>query len=223
MDKMNKRELLKYKQLMIWARTGYWVTQSSLDETYISEDNLVLEQIESLKKLREEQPKLARDINSDLFELQTNQNAIGIKKYNELYATNVQNNVETELIDVLFWLSVLEGANLTDKQRQLLLDIVEGYSYEGKHKDYNFLIKKLSKSKGEKNKMNKRVFTDSEMRKLFIGFYAKENSYWNEYLDYNKKLDIYIDSVAESKRKGDYYRSLSLQYSIYPLKLDEEE
>lgn len=69
--------------------------------------------------------------------------------------------------------------------------------------------------------MNKRQFTTDEMRKLFIGYYSKEDDYWNEYLDYNRKLDCYIKDVAESKRKGDYYRSLSLQHSIFPLELDE--
>ena len=219
---MKKREWLKEKQLMIWAKYGYWVTQSSLDETYISDDEVILQQIEALKKLREDQPKLARDINSDLFELQTNPNTTTIKKYNEQYATNVRNDVEEEYVEILYWLSVFENSGLTQRQKRLLIDVCSGFSYEGNAKNFNFLIKKISKSKERVNKMNKRVFTSDELRKLFIGFYSKENTYWDEHLNYNKKLDIYKKSVEESKQTGDYYRQLSLQYSIFPYPFNEE-
>ena len=216
--------MLKVKQLMIWARTGYWVTQSSLDETYISDDKIILQQIDSLKELREQYPKLQKEINSDLSELLTNPNAITIKKYNEQYATNMRNTTETQMIDVLFWLSIFENSGLTDKQKDLLLEIVEGYGFSGKAKDYNFLLKKLEKSKERVNKMNgKRQFTDSEMRKLFPTYYAKPQEYFDCYLNYSKKLEIYEQSVAESKRKGDYLRSISLKYSIFPLEIESDE
>ena len=220
---MEKREWLKEKQLMIFAKYGYWVTQSSLDEVFISDDKIILQQIDSLKELREQFPKLSKSINQDLFELQTNPNATGIKKYNEQYATGMRNDIEEELVNVLFWISIFENANLTLKQKQLLIDIVEGNGYKGKAKDYDFLCKKLSKSKGEKNKMSdKRVFTNEEMRKLFIGFYSKEDIYFDEHLNYNKKLECYTESVEQSKIRGDRIRSLSLKTAIIPLSLDNE-
>lgn len=223
---MDKREMLKHKQLMIWARTGYWVTQSSLDEVFMSDDELVLEQIESLRELKEQYPKLSKEVNQDLGELLTNQNAIGIKKYNELYATNLRNNTEEELIEILFWLSVFEGSGLTQKQKDLLIDVVSGYSYEGNAKNRNFLIKKLEKSKGGVNKMNndkKRQFTAEEMRRLFPSYYSKENSYYDNYLNISKKLDVYQQSVEESKVRMDRIRQLSLEANIKPLTLECNE
>ena len=223
---MEKREWLKEKQLMIYARTGYWVTQSSLDEVFISDDKIVLQQIEALKKLREDQPKLARDINSDLFELQTNPNHTTIKKYNELYATNMKNDIEEQYINILYYLSIFENANLTDKQKDLLIDIVSGYSYEGNAKNYLFMCKKLEKSKERVNKMSndkKRKFTNEQLQKLFPSYYAKPNERWDEYLNVSRKLDCYIEDVEQSKRKGEYLRSISLKYSIFPLEIESDE
>ena len=220
---MEKREMLKHKQLMIWAKNGYWVTQSSLDEVFMSDDALVLEQIESLRELREKYPKLAKDINSDLFELQTNPNGIRIKAYNEQYATGMRNDIEEEMVEILYYLSIFENAQLTDKQRQLLLDIVSGFSYEGRHKDFGFMCKKLEKAKEKVNKMseNKRQFTPEQLRSLFPNYYSKPNTYLDEYLNISRKPEIYKKSVAESKRTGDYYRQLSLKYSIFPYPFDE--
>lgn len=222
---MEKREMLKHKQLMIWARTGYWVTQSSLDEVYVSDDELVLQQIEALKQLREQYPRLAKDINGDLFELLSNPNAIRIKTYNEQYATNMRNNTEEEMIEVLFWLSVFENSGLTQKQKDLLLDIVEGFSYEGRHKDFGFMCKKIEKSK-EKCKMsndNKRKFTNSEMQKLFPNYYNNPNERWDCYLNYNRKLDCYNEDVEQSKIRMDRIRQLSLATAIFPLELECNE
>ena len=129
------------------------------------------------------------------------------------------------MIEVLYWLSVFEGSDLTLKQKQLLLDVVSGYSYEGNAKNYLFMCKKIEKSKERVNKMSndKRKFTDDEMRRLFPSYYSKENSYWDEHLNYNRKLECYTEEVEKSKRKGDYYRSLSLKHSIFPLELESDE
>lgn len=218
---MEKREWLKEKQLMIYAKYGYWVTQSSLEEMYISDDKIVLEQIEALKELRGQCPKLAKDINSDLGELLINPNPTRIKVYNEQYATNMRNDVETEMIEILFWLSVFEGSGLTDKQRQLLIDVMEGYSYEGNMKNFEFMCKKILKAKGG-NCMsdNKRKFSEEQLAKLFPNYYAKPQEYYDCYLNVSRKLDCYIASVEQSKIRMDKIRQLSLKTSILPLTLE---
>lgn len=223
MEKMNKRELLRKQVLELFAR-GLECTQSSLDNAVDIEninDEIILNQINSLKELRDSYPRLTKSINEDINVLMSQVNPTDIKQYNKVNFL-IRNETENEMIEILHWLSIFENASLTEKQKQLLIDIVEGFSYEGKHKDYGFMINKIERAKEKKCMNDKRVFSEEQLRKLFIGYYSKENDYWNEYLDYNRKLDCYIKDVAESKRKGDYYRSLSLQHSIFPLELDKQ-
>lgn len=223
MDKMNKRELLRKKVLELYAR-GIECYQTQLDNVVdIDEidDLVILEQISSLKILRDSYPKLTKSINEDINVLLSQVNPVDIKNFNKINFL-IRNDTENELVEMLFWMSVFEGASLTNKQKQLLIEIISGFSYKGKYKDYRFLINKLEKSKERVNKMNKRQFTDSEMQKLFPNYYAKPQEYYNEYLNYSRKLEIYERAVEQAKQTGDYYRKLSLQYSIYPMELECE-
>ena len=222
MEKRNKRELLRKQVLELYAR-GIEVYQTQLDNSVDIDDIsdlVILEQIESLKELRSRHKKLTRDINDDLNVLMSQVNCVDIKNYNKVNFL-IRNDVEEQMIEILHWLSILENAQLTEKQRKLLIDVCSGFGYTGDAKNFSFICKKLEKSKERVNKMSKRQFTDSEMQKLFPNYYAKPQEYFNEYLNYSKKLEIYEQSVAESKRKGDFYRSLSLKTSILPLTLDE--
>lgn len=224
MEKMNKREWLKEKQLMIWARTGYWVTQSSLDEVFISDDSIILQQIEALKKLREQYPKLQKEVNSDLFELMTNPNTTRIKQYNEQYAVGMRNTTEEEMIEILYWLSVFEGSGLTLKQKDLLIDVCSGFSYEGNAKNFLFMIKKLEKARERVNKMSdKRNFNEEQLAKLFPNFYSKPNTLYDEYLNLSKKLSCYNEDVEQSKIRMNKIRALSLATAIIPLNLECNE
>ena len=223
MEKMNKRELLRKQVLELFSR-GIEVYQTQLDNSVDIddiEDEVILEQIKSLKELRDRHPKLTRDINDDLNVLMSQINPVDIKNYNKINFL-IQNNVENEYVKMMYWLSIFENSGLTQKQRQLLIDFVSGCPYTGNAKDYEFMIKKLQKSKGGKC-MNddKRKFSADEMRKLFPNYYAKPNTYFDEYLNFSRKPDCYNESVAESKRTGDYYRQLSLKYSIFPYPFDE--
>lgn len=188
------------------------------------DDLVILEQIESLKELRDEHPSLTRSINEDLNVLMSQINCVDIKNYNKVNFL-IRNDVENDYVNILFWMSVFEGSGLTNKQKDLLLEIVEGYGYSGKHKDYGFMINKIQRSKERNNKMSndkKRQFTTEQLRKLFPNYYAKPNERWDEYLNISRKLEIYEQSVEESKIKGDYLRQLSLEANIKPLTLDKE-
>lgn len=222
MMKMEKREYLRKQVLELFAR-GIECYQTQLDNAVNIddiEDTVILEQINSLKELREKHKKLTRDINDDLNVLLSQVNPVDIKNYNKINFL-IQNETENEMIEILHWLSIFENAQLTNKQKDLLIDIVEGFSYEGRHKSYNFLINKLEKSKGGVNKMsNKRVFTDSEMRKLFPNYYAKPQEYYDCYLNISRKLDIYVEDVEQSKIRMSKIRQLSLKTSILPLELE---
>ena len=221
--KMEKREWLRKQVLELYAR-GIEVYQTQIDNSVDIDkidDLVILEQIESLKELRSRHKKLTRDINDDLNVLLSQVNQVDIKNFNKINFL-IQNDTETQIVDVLFWLSVFEEANLTEKQKQLLIDVVSGFGFSGKAKDFSFLCKKLEKSKKEKCKMNKRQFTADEMRKLFPTYYAKPNTLYDEYLNLSRKLDCYIEDVEKSKRKGEYLRSISLKYAIFPMELDEE-
>lgn len=222
MEKMNKRELLRKQVLELYAK-GIEVYQTQLDNIVDIDDindEVILNQIKSLKELRSKYPKLTRDINDDLNVLLSQVNPVDIKNFNKINFL-IRNDVENEYIEVLYWLSVFENSGLTEKQKQLLIDIVEGFSYKGKYKDYGFLCNKIEKSKERVNKMsNKKQFNEEQLKKLFPNFYAKENSYWDEYLNYSRKLEIYEQSVAQSKIRMDRIRALSLKASIFPLNLE---
>lgn len=224
MEKRNKREMLRKQVLELYAR-GIEVYQTQIDNAVDIDDisdEIILSQINSLKELRDKHPRLTRSINEDLNVLMSQVNCVDIKNYNKINFL-ISNDVEEQMIEILHWLSIFENAQLTEKQKDLLIDIVSGFSYEGRHKSYNFLINKLEKSKGGVNKMSndsKRKFTNDEMRKLFPSYYNKENDYWDCYLNYSRKLSCYTDSVNESKRNGDRLRALSLATAILPLELE---
>ena len=222
MEKMNKRELLRKQVLELYAR-GIECYQTQLDNAVdidSIDDNVILEQINSLKKLRSRHPSLTRDINDDLNVLLSQINPVDIKNYNKINFL-IRNDVETQMVEVLFWLSVLENSGLTQKQKQLLINVVEGYSYEGNAKNYDFMCKKLSKSKGGKC-MNdkKRKFSEEQLARLFPNFYAKPNEYYDCHLNISKKLDVYQQSVEESKIRMDRIRQLSLATAIFPIELE---
>lgn len=222
-DNNLKREYLRKKQLELLAR-GLEVYQTQLDNAVDIDDitdSVILEQINSLKTLRSKYPRLARDINDDLNVLLSQINPVDIKNYNKINFL-IQNDIETEYINILYFLSIFENAQLTDKQKDLLINIVSGFSYEGNAKNFSFMCKKIQKSKERVNKMSKKQFTDEQLKKLFPAYFSNPQEYFNEYLNYSKKLSCYSESVAESKRKGDRIRALSLKYSILPLTLDEE-
>lgn len=223
MEKRNKREMLRKQVLQLYAR-GIECYQTQLDNSVDIndiDDEVILEQVKSLKELRDKYPRLTKNINEDINILMSQVNPVDIKNYNKINFL-IQNDVETSMIEILYLLSILENSGLTDKQKQLLIDICSGYSYTGDAKNFEFMIKKIQKSKGGKCMSdNKRKFSAEEMRRLFPNYYSKPEEYWDCYLNMSVKLQHYTDNVEESKRNGDRLRSLSLEANIFPLTLDE--
>ena len=69
----------------------------------------------------------------------------------------------------------------------------------------------------------KQKFSAEQMRKLFPNYYSNPNERWDCYLNYNRKLDVYNESVQKSKIRMDKIRALSLATAILPLSLECNE
>ena len=221
-DNNLKREYLRKKQLELLAR-GIECYQTQLDNVVNIDDindEVILNQINSLKKLRDRYPKLTRDINDDLNVLLSQVNQTDIKAYNKVNFL-IQNDVENEVIDRLAFLELLSSVDLTIKQYDVLYRFLHGFSIANDHKNLELVFKKIKKVLESDKMSDKRLFTKEELDRLFCGKKHIFASY-DEYLNIGSRLPIYEQSVAESKIRMDKIRQLSLQTSILPLTLECE-
>ena len=220
---MEKRDILRKKVLELYAR-GIECYQTQLDNAVDIDDitdSVILNQIKSLKELRDKYPRLTRDINDDINALMMQVNPVDIKNYNKINFL-IRNDIENEMIDRLAFLELLSSVDLTIKQYDVLYRFLHGFSIANDHKNLELVFKKIKKVLESDKMSDKRLFTKEELDRLFCGKKHIFASY-DEYLNIGSRLPIYEQSVAESKIRMDKIRQSSLKTSILPLTLECNE